>query len=175
MAAVAVCMIGVSAPHVQARRVAPGEYKVKAAVLYQFAKFVTWPPEAIGAAGRSLKIGVLGSNPFGSVLDSTVKGKTVDGRPVDVKRLKLARDGRSCHIVFISRSESAKLKSILTALKGAPVLTVGDMDRFAQRGGCVNLVMAGNKVSFEVSVTAATRARLKISSKLLKLATVVKT
>ena len=175
LAPVVVCIVAVNAPNLHAQGASPGEYRVKAAMLYNFAKFVTWPSDPPGAPGEPFKIGILGEDPFGSVLDNTVKGKSVDGRAVEVKRLERAKDGRDCHIVFISRSESTNLKSILVALKGAPVLTVGDMNRFAQQGGCINLTMAKKKVHFEVSVEAATRARLKISSKLLRLAKVVKT
>jgi hypothetical protein len=167
----AACVIATSGVHAPAQRSAMSEYAVKAAFLYNFAKFVEWPS---GAPGGPIKIGILGKDPFGSTLDSTVRGKTANGRSLVVRRLKRTRDARSCHIVFISRSEKGRLTEILTAVKGAPVLTVADTERFAHQGGMVNFYLEQNKVRFEANVRAARHARLTISSKLLRLAKIVR-
>lgn len=161
-----------SAAEAPAENAGSGEYQVKAAFLYNFAKFVKWPDRAFSGPDAPFVIGVLGEDPFGDALD-TIKGKTVKGRTVLVKRLDGIRDGKSCHILFISSSESGRVKEILNSLIGSPVLLVGDMERVAQRGGMINFIIDRNKVSFEVNAEAARKAGLTISSQLLKLARTV--
>ncbi len=171
LAALAACIIATSGSRAVAQDTSASEYRVKAAFLYNFAKFVEWP---VGAPSGPIKIGILGKDPFGSTLDNTVKGKTANGRTLVIKRLKRTQDARSCHIVFVSESEKARITEILATIKGAPVLMVGDVERFAHRGGTVNFYLEQNKVRFEINVEAADKAGLKISSKLLSLARIVK-
>jgi len=154
--------------------VIPGEYQIKAAFLYNFAKFVEWPSGAFADANSPLIIGVLGDDPLGPSLDQTVKGKSVDGHKITVKRFSRIRDVESCQILFVCSSESGRLARAIESVKGSGVLTVSDIDRFAQRGGIVGFTMDDNKVGFEINVNAAQKASLKISSKLLKLARVVR-
>ncbi len=149
----------------------PTEYEIKAAFLYNFAKFVEWPADAFSDSHAPIVLGIVGEDPFGTALDGMVFGKTVNGRGVQVKRLSISPDLRTCHILFISSSEKKNLARILAHLKGSGVLTVGEMDRFVQSGGAVNFLLEDNKVRFEINVDAA--ARLKISSKLLALARTV--
>lgn len=170
-AAIAACTIALGRQAAHAQRSSASEYAVKAAFLYNFAKFIEWPS---GAPSGPIKIGILGEDPFGATLDGTVKGKTANGRSLVIRRLKRTQDARSCHIVFVSRSEKGRFAEILEAVKGAPVLTVADTERFAHRGGMLNFYLEQNRVRFEVNVTAAEQARLKISSKLLRLARIVK-
>ena len=146
------------------------EYQVKAAFLYNFAKFVDWPGEAFSDSSAPLVIGVIGEDPFGGALDRAINGKTVSGRSLLVRRLKWGQDLRSCHILYISSSERKRLPQILQSLKGASVLTVGDMGQFNQRGGIINFILEANKVRFEINSHGADQARLRISSKLLTLA-----
>jgi hypothetical protein len=171
LAALAACIIATSGANVWAQRSSASEYQVKAAFIYHFAKFVEWP---VGAPSGPIKIGILGKDPFGSTLDNTVKGKTANGRTLVIKRLTRTEDARSCHIVFVSASEKSRVTEILATIKGAPVLVIGDVERFAHRGGTVNFYPEQNKVRFEVNVDAADKAGLKISSKLLSLARIVK-
>jgi len=146
-----------------------GEYSVKAAFLYNFAKFVEWPPEALGG-GSPVVLGVLGDDPFGASIDQTVAGKTANGRQILIRRLRWGQDLKQCQILFISSSERKRLKQILDALRGSSVLTVGDMEQFSQQGGMIQFVIDQSRVRFEVNVGAAEQARLRLSSKLLALA-----
>jgi hypothetical protein len=152
----------------------PTEYQVKAAFLLNFARFVEWPADAFGGDGSPFVIGVLGNDPFGYALDQTVKDKSVNGRRFAIRRLQTARDTKGCHILFISSSERGHLSQLLSSLNGSPFLTVGDMDRFTQMGGMIGMVLQENKVRFEINVGMTELARLKVSSKLLSLATVIR-
>lgn len=151
------------------------EAEVKAVFLLNFAKFVEWPPEAFAGPQAPIVIGVLGADPFGEILDRTIAAESVNGRPVAVKRFESIADLEPCHVLYISSSEKARLPEILAQLETAKVLTVGDMKRFARRGGAINFVSEQNKIRFEINKKAADRAGLKISSQLLKLARMVRT
>jgi hypothetical protein len=146
------------------------EYQIKAGFLFNFVKFVEWPGEAFADDGAALIIGVIGDDPFGSALDDVVSGKTVNGRRLEVRRLKWGEDLRRCHVLFVSSSERKRVVQLIDDLRGSNVLTVGEMAQFIQQGGIINFVMEANKVRFEINVAMAERARLKISSKLLVLA-----
>jgi hypothetical protein len=150
---------------------APTEYEVKAAFLYNFARFVEWPPEALRA--EPFVIAILGRDPFGPVLDETVSGKTVAGRPIQVKRASRVDEVRDAQIVFVSNSENKDLAAILKALDKPGLLTVGDVDGFAEQGGAINFTVQSRRVRFEINPTQAEQAHLKMSSQLLKLATLV--
>jgi hypothetical protein len=149
------------------------EYEVKAAFLYNFAKFVEWPAEVFQETGAVIIIGVLGEDPFGTSLE-TIEGKTIEGRKVVTKRFRSARDAQVSHILFISSSEKDRLAEVVKSLKGIRVLTVGETERFVEVGGIINLYIESNKVRFEINVDSAERAGLKISSRLLGLAKVVR-
>jgi YfiR/HmsC-like len=149
------------------------EYQVKAAFLYNFAKFVEWP--AGGGADAPLVIGVLGKDPFGGEIDRAVEGKTVNGRRLTIKRFSSLEAYEYCHILFVSSSERNKLPQIIAAVRNSSVLTVSETDRFAHIGGIINFVTIENRIRFEINQAAAERAGLKISSKLLSLGRVVRT
>jgi hypothetical protein len=144
------------------------EYDVKAAFLYNFAKFVDWPPAAFPDPD-SLKICVLGDDPFGGSLQA-VAGEQVASHKLNVLRMDSIAKTAGCQILFISRSEQSRLRQILAAVKGSPVLTVGDTEKFVDDGVIINFTLEGSKVRFEINTEAADRAGLRISSKLLQLA-----
>jgi hypothetical protein len=146
------------------------EYEVKAAFLYKFASFVTWPDDA---AGGPLCIGVAGQDPFGMALEEAVKGKSIGGRPFVVKRFKPGQESPDCHIVFISASERKRLPAILERLRAGTVLTAGDMPGFCESGGVVNFEVSEDRVRLQINLQAAQRARLLVSSKLLMVAKIV--
>lgn len=150
------------------------EYQVKAACLYNFAKFVDWPPAAFPDQKSPIVFGILGEDPFGNVLEGFIKNKTINGRTLTIKRSRRVEDLKNCQILFISRSEQARLAQILTALKGLNILTVSDTEEFLADGGIINFKMQGDKVRFEVNLATAQRAALKISSELLELAIAVR-
>ncbi|MGD0651896.1 MAG: YfiR family protein [Verrucomicrobiia bacterium] len=146
------------------------EYKLKAAFVFNFAKFVEWPPKAFAGDHSPLVIGVLGDNPFDTVLDEMTQGKTVNGRPVEIKRSRRVEELTGCHVIFISASEKQRQAKILAALKGSNALTVSDTDDFLESGGIIQLVMEEKKIRFDINARAAERASLQISSQLLNLA-----
>jgi hypothetical protein len=146
------------------------EYQVKAAFLYNFAKFVDWPGDAFARSDSTFIIGVVGDDPFGSELDSTVAGKSVDGRRLEVKQFRRISDMQTSHILFICRSERSRISRILERVGNSPTLTVADTEGFLQHGGMVNFIIENSKVRFEINSAPAQRARLRISSKLLQLA-----
>lgn len=115
-------------------------------------------------------IGVLGENPFHEDLERTLRNKSIDGHPLVVKEFRLPGDVTNCHILFISNSVKAQLPQILAGLKENSVLTLGEMDHFTESGGMINFVVEGTKIRFQINNDAATRAGLKVSSKLLALA-----
>lgn len=149
------------------------EYEVKAAFVYNFAKFVDWPAEALGQPGEAMNVCVLGEDPFGGILDRTLRDKTVHGRALQIRRLRGVGDLQSCHVIFISAVESRHLPNILEILWGSPVLTIGETPEFGRAGGIINFVIEDSRVRFEINAGAAARAGLGISSKLLDLARVV--
>lgn len=148
------------------------EYAVKAAFLFNFAKFVEWPADAFSGAASPIVICVLGEDPFGDALGS-LKGKTANGRPIVIRYAATLGELERCHLLFISSSEKANLPKILQTAKGWSILTVGDMNGFAQNGGIINMVKGESRVGIEINLEAAQRSRLKISSKLLALAKIV--
>jgi hypothetical protein len=151
----------------------PTEYEVKAVFLFNFSQFVDWPAAAFPASSSPLVIGVLGGDPFGATLDEIVRGETVNGRPLAVRRYQSIDQLDTCHILFIDRSQEAQLGAILAALKGRSILTVGDFDDFARRGGMIRFATVGNKIRLRVNLAAAQEAKLTISSKLLRPAHIV--
>ena len=152
---------------------APTEYQVKAAFLYNFARFVEWPPRAFSSATAPLGVCVLGEDPFGDALDRAVLGKSLSDRTLMVRRGKKLQELGGCEILFISASERGRLPEIFDDLRTAPVLTVGESENFAARGGGVQFTLEDNHVHFIINVDATERAGLKLSSKLLSLAHVV--
>lgn len=162
-----------SVPQARAQSEPPTEYQIKAAFLYNFAKFVEWPADTFADPHAPLVLGIVGEDPFGSALDKLAVDKTVNGRGLVIKRLKQGPDLRNCHILFVSSSERKRIPQILGSLQGASVLTVGETERFAQSGGVIDFILEENKVRFEINSDAAARARLNISSKLLALARMV--
>lgn len=149
------------------------EYDVKAAFLFNFASFVEWPPEAFPSADSPFIIGVLGSDPFGRSLDEIVSGEQLHNRKLVVHRFSRVEDMHRCHILFISASESAELRTILDRLRGQPVLTVGDSPGFAEDGGAIGFA-TGRRISLVVNESTIRAANLTVSAKLLRLAQVIR-
>jgi len=146
------------------------EYQVKAAFLFNFARFVVWPNRKFTEPDSPLIIGVMGNDPFGGMLEEAAQDKRIDDRSVTIRHVESMEELRKCHILFVCRSEIDRLGPILSEVRGENVLTVGESDNFISRGGIINFVMIGNTVRFEINGGAAKRAGLKISSKLQQLA-----
>jgi hypothetical protein len=150
------------------------EYPVKLAFLYNFTKFVEWPSDSYRDASTPLRICVAGNDPFGDDLERELQTRTVGGRGVEIKSLKSNDTLKSCQLVFVPVTEKKRAAGIVAGLSGSSALTVGESAGFARLGGMINFTVEDNKVHFEVNVDAAERARLKISSKLLILARMVR-
>ena len=149
------------------------EYSIKAALLFNFAKFVQWPDDAFEGSDAPFVMGVLGDDPFGESLN-VLKDKTVRNRKLAVKRYKRIVDIKKCHILFVGSSEKDRLEEILKSLGNQSILTVGELESFIEFGGIIGLITVNDNIRFEVNATAAKSSNLKISSQLLKVASKVK-
>jgi hypothetical protein len=145
------------------------EFKVKAAFLFNFAKFTEWPTAKLGTAD-SFVIGCFSDPEFMEVLETTVAGKTMGSRPIVVKRVTVADDLRACHMLFVGRTNNDNAAALLARAKEMHVLTVGEIDGFTNRGGMIGFVPADGSVKFTINQQQAERAGLKLSSKLVGLA-----
>ena len=150
------------------------EYQVKAAFLYNLAKFVEWPAQSFHSPTSPIVICILGHDPFGPALTDTVEGKELGGRALLVRQIPDAQKAGTCHVVFVGSSEQKHFRSILQDLRACDVLTVGDTEGFASQGGIVNFKLDGGMIRFQINVEAAKEKNLRISSKLLNLAQIVK-
>jgi hypothetical protein len=150
------------------------EYQVKAAFIYKFATYIRWPANAGTGVTTPFVIGIIGKDPFGSALREVVRGERVQGRSILTKSLGRIEEALRCDVVFVSSSERGNLRQIIASLQGAPVLTVGDMDQFAEMGGMINLVTTEDrKIRFDINRGSIDRAGLKATSQLLRLARIV--
>ena len=148
------------------------EYDVKAAFLLNFVRFTDWSDRARSGTGNELILGIAGEDPFGNALN-LIRGVKVKNRTLVIKNAVDSNSLADCDILFISASEKDRLPSLMAALKDLPILTVSEIEGFAQRGGIINFIIVGNKVHFEVNPDAAKHVGIHISSQLLKLARIV--
>lgn len=148
------------------------EYQVKAAFLYNFAKFVEWPSGVFQSATEAISICVLGQNPFGRSLEDTVSGHAIDGRSLIVRNISNLSQVAKCHVLFVSSAGNRPLPQPLSG-KETGVLIVGESETPGADGLVINFRLDGGKVRFEINVEAAERENLRISSKLLSLAHVI--
>ena len=149
------------------------ELEVKAAFLLNFLKFVEWPADRLLNPTAPYVIAVMGEDALGATLVGATTGKTIGTRPVQVQVAARTSDISSAHLVFIAASHQRQLPTILRELEGRGVLTVGDTPGFAESGVVLNLVTQDNRVRFEANTAAAARARLRLSSHLLRIARIV--
>ena len=171
LAVLCLAVLSIPLTMAQGAGVAFSEYQVKAAFLYNFAKFVEWPSTEEAAP---VKIGILGDDPFGDYLDDAIRGKTIRGRPIEARRFRYVDDLQVCDILFISDSEAKRLPEIIKTLSGVPVLTVGEGRDFAEEGGMIGLVLEAGKVRFDINNKAAKASGITVRSQLLQLARNVK-
>jgi|HubBroStandDraft_5_1064220.scaffolds.fasta_scaffold50469_2 hypothetical protein len=149
------------------------EYQLKAAFLFNFAKFIDWPPESFESPQSPFSICVIGKDPFGRAIDDELQGKSIGSRSVAVQRMRDAASARHCQIVFVGAMEDRSPAGIIEALRGTNVLLVGESGGFATSGGTIQFTLEENHVRFLINTDAADRAGLKFSSKLLALAKIV--
>ena len=149
------------------------EYKIKAGFTCKFVKFVHWPPDVLPKKNTPFIIGILGNDPFGSVIDEAVRELTIRRRKFIIRRYSNLSDLDFCHILFISRSEKDRLDKIFSRLDTMQTLTVSEMDGFCHNGGMINFIVIKNKIRFEINIDAARSAGLEISTQLLLIARVI--
>ena len=151
----------------------PTEYQIKAAYTYKFAKFVEWSTDVLDDDDTLVQICVLGENPFGTILEEMVSEKTIYGRPISVVYKTDSSQKVSCNVVFIPRAEVDGCDRILRTLEGREILTISDIDDFAERGGMIGLYQEGQKIRFEISSDNLKAGGIRVSSKLLRLDRIV--
>lgn len=147
----------------------PGEYKVKAAYLYNFAKFIRWPDSAFQDTEAPLVIGVLGTNYFNGALQP-LASKNVRNRVIAIKHFKTLSEVKNCQLLYISKSEQQNLDMILKKLATQSILTVGDFKNFVDLGGIIQFVNRRNRLRFSINLTVASQNNIQIEAQLLSLA-----
>ncbi|HLG99404.1 MAG TPA: YfiR family protein [Bryobacteraceae bacterium] len=150
------------------------EYQVKAAFIYNFAKFVVWPARVFTGPADPVSICILGADPFRGALEQVIRGKSVDGRGFFVRQLDEAESACNCRILFVTASGHKRFHSLPENLKSIGVLTIGEAPGFAVEGGIINFKLEGGRIHFEINREAAEQQQIRISSKLLNLAEIVK-
>lgn len=150
------------------------EYQVKALFLFNFLKYVEWPKEAFEEEDQPITIGVLGEVPFTDDLKRAVEGKQIRDRFVVVRKLRPGTPPSSCHLLFVSSSERVNAQRVLQEVGGLPILTVGEDEEFLENGGIINFSLKHGRVRLAIDLRASQEAGLHISSRLLKVADVVR-
>ncbi|MCD4688925.1 MAG: YfiR family protein [Desulfuromonadaceae bacterium] len=153
----------------------PEEQQVKTAILYNFAKFVTWPEEAFTDDSSPLIIAILGDDPLHKRIDS-LEDKKIGNRSIAIhhwSRHDLKRRKKVCQILYVAASERKRLTEILTTIAAKPILTVSDLPGFAEKGGTLNFEKKHKNIRFAINLDACNQAGLNISSKLFPLATTI--
>lgn len=152
------------------------DYQVKAADLINFPKYVDWPEKAFASSNSPITIAVFGDNNVTEAFQTMLGGGTeIGGHPLLLKRINSEADiTTNCQILYIAASERSRVPAILEKLGGSSVLTVGESDNFLEQGGMINFVPQNRRIRLQVNLTAASQAHLRISSRLLKVADLVK-
>ena len=166
----ALCVALSASVCLQAEPDAAQEQQVKSAFLYNFTKFVEWPAARFASPGDPIVLGVFGDADILDTLEVVVRGRTVNGRTLVVRRVVTVQEVRSTHLVFAAASEDTRFAAISAALRDDAVLTVGESPDFLAEGGSIRLLLMAGKLRFEINAAAAERAHLKISAQLQSLA-----
>ena len=166
--------VSVLPAHLPAQSTGPSEYELKAAFLFNFAKFVEWPSSAFANPQSAFLVCVLGPDPFGSALDDALLRHSIQGHAVALLRMKRTVDIVGCQILFVPASERNRLPEVIAKLRGQYVLVIGENEDFASSGGVIQFALEQNHIRFLINTDAADRSGLKFSSKLLALAKIVR-
>lgn len=164
-------LLALGSANASAEGTAP-EYQLKAAYLFNFAKFTEWPASAL-PPGAHVTVCVAGRDPFGEAL-AGIETKTIQNHPVRVRRNVRTDDLRGCNLVFVGEGEERHLPELFRNAEAVSALTLGDTEGFVEQGGTIGLVTRDNRILFDVNMDSARRAGLKLSSQMLKLARAVK-
>jgi hypothetical protein len=150
------------------------EYGIKAAFLYKFLGYVEWRPGAFAQPASPIVIGVIGDNDIADSLRTITAGRTAGGRPVEVRRMRIGDSLDDVHMLFVGRAESSRVAQLASAARQRGVLLVTDFEGALDQGSAINLLLLQNRVRFEVSLDAADKSGLKLSSRLLAVASSVR-
>lgn len=149
------------------------EHEIKAAFLFNFAQFATWPTNTFASTNAPFVIGIYGPNPFQGALEEIVRNERIQGHPLRIQPIASPSDARQAHILYIHPSADRDWPRILREISGRPVLTVSDMNAFARRGGMIQLYTENKRVRLRINRASAEAAGLALSSKLLRVAEVL--
>lgn len=163
----------VAQPAVSGNLPASREYQLKAAFLYNFTKFIEWPPQSFSGASAPIVIGVLGDSPLGSELMQVVRGRNVNGRSIVIKRVETAIEAKLTHLLFVGADEDGRFIELESVIRDSPVVTIGESPSFARAGGTINFVREDDQIRFEINMDSAEHAGLRISAHLQKLAKLI--
>jgi uncharacterized protein DUF4154 len=151
------------------------EYQIKAAFIFNFTQFVEWPPQCFPAEKSPAIIGILGTDPFGKYLEETVSGESINNHPLLIKHFNTVDEITNCHVLFIGMTDKNKIKPIIEKLKGKNVLTISEANGFPKLGGMIRIYTKSDKINIQINLEATKGEDLVVSSKLLKIAEIVKT
>lgn len=165
------------APALRADERTDREAGLKAALVYNFTKFVEWPADAFATADGPIVVGVIGSELLTDQLAQIVRGRRVNGRPIRVERVAEPTGDAPPdlpHVLYVPAGAEATMLKLRATTEGGGVLTIGESADFDKAGGVIRFSRAEDKLRFEINLTAADRAHLRISAQLLKLAAAVR-
>ncbi len=155
------------------------EDTLKALYSYKFALFTDWPEATLKESNGTLEFCIIGKNPFGQPALDTIQGQPAKDKNIHIEvyhRGVVSEESlHHCHVAFISASETQRVPALLNSLQSLPILTISDIPGFSNRGGMITLIKSGDHIKFEINLGAIKQAKLTVSSKIIELATVVKT
>lgn len=170
---VSILLIAYSSLFLSAQNASTREYQVKAVFLFNFSQFVEWPANSFASPQSPAIIGILGKDPFGTYLEETIAGESINKHPLVIQRFNSVDEVTKCHILFINENDKGKLEQIIQKLKGKNILTISDVNGFSKVGGMVRLYTKNDKINIQINLDEAKAENLVVSSKLLKLAEIV--
>jgi hypothetical protein len=146
------------------------QYAVKASFIYNFLSFIEWPAAALSRPDAPFRLCIAGPDPFGGVLDATVRGESVSGHPIVVERLKDDQAAAVCHVVFVGGVDEARMAGVIRATERRPILVIGEARRLLDLCGNIALVIDGDRVRFDINLPSLQRQGLRASARLLRVA-----
>ena len=150
-----------------------GEYKIKAVYLFNFLKFTEWTEVKFLGLGDTIRITILGEDPFGDAFES-LEGRTIKGKILQITQISSIQNLEPCHLLYISNSEKDYLEQVFKFVDNSKMLTVGETELFTQLGGIIGFLIEDNTVQFVINLSAADRAGIKFSSQLLQIARIIR-
>lgn len=163
-------LLGLATPGF-AQKASPSEYEIKAAMIYRFAQFLEWPTNLFETSQSPLHICIAGADPFGSSIDVVLKDQRIGTRNLLIMRHPVPITATNCHLIFIRGGQTTETEKLLALLYAKPVLTIGEDEDFAKKGGHIRLYLQENKLRFDINLAAMERSGLKMHSQVMKLAT----